>query len=122
MKFLGNILWLLFGGLMIAIEYLLMGVIFIIFIITIPFGLQCFKLARLAIWPFGSEVVYMENSPGCLSTVMNALWFITGGIIVSLTHIFWGIILCITVVGIPFGMQHFKMVPLALFPFGKQVI
>ncbi len=122
MKTLGNLLWLLFGGFMIAIEYFVAGVALMLTIIGIPFGLQSFKLGMLAIWPFGSEVEPIKSSSGILNVIMNIIWIIIGGIPIMLTHLFWGIILCITIIGIPFGKQHFKMIPLALFPFGKRVV
>lgn len=121
MKTLGNIIWLLFGGFFIALEYFIAGFLLLITIVGIPFGLQSFKLGIFAIWPFGSEVVEKETGSGCLNLVMNVIWIIIGGIPITLTHLFWGIILCITIVGIPFGKQHFKMIPLAFLPFGKEV-
>lgn len=122
MKTLGNIIWLIFGGFMIALEYFLAGIALLVTIIGIPFGLQSFKLGILAIWPFGSKVEPIESSSGSLNMVMNIIWIIIGGIPIMLTHLFWGAILCITIVGIPFGKQHFKMIPLALFPFGKRIV
>lgn len=122
MKTIGNIIWFVFGGFMIALEYFIAGFLLMITIVGIPFGLQSFKLGVLAIWPFGSEVIPSANSSGCLNLVMNIIWIIIGGIPITLTHLFWGILFCITIVGIPFGMQHFKMIPLAFCPFGKQVV
>lgn len=121
MKFLGNIIWLLFGGILTAIEYLIASIIMMITIIGIPFGLQTLKLARLALWPFGSKVTDGGNSGGCLSVIMNVIWIIVGGFCICLTHLFFGLLLCITIIGIPFGMQHFKMAALALTPFGKNI-
>jgi len=121
MKFLGNIIWLIFGGLVSAIEYLIASLLMMITIIGIPFGIQTLKLARLALWPFGSKVVD-NGSSGCLSVLMNVLWIFLGGIWISLTHLLFGILLCITLIGIPFGTQHFKMAKLALTPFGKDIV
>lgn len=121
MKFLGNIIWLLFGGIITSVEYLIASIGMMITIIGIPFGLQTLKLARLALWPFGSKVTDNGNSGGCLSVIMNILWICIGGIWICLTHLFFGLLLCITIVGIPFGMQHFKMAALALTPFGKSI-
>jgi uncharacterized membrane protein YccF (DUF307 family) len=90
-------------------------------IIGIPFGLQTLKLARLALWPFGGNVTDGGNSGGCLSVVMNIIWILIGGIWISLTHLVFGLLLCITIIGIPFGIQHFKMAALALTPFGKEI-
>lgn len=122
MKFLGNIIWLIFGGLLTAIEYFISSLLMMITIIGIPFGVQTMKLGILALWPFGSKVVDFGGSSGCLSIIMNILWIILGGFGICLTHLFFGIILCITIIGIPFGKQHFKMAGLALTPFGKNII
>ena len=122
MKLLGNIIWLIFGGINIALEYFVAGLILMLTIIGIPFGLQSFKLGILALWPFGTKVEWMQSQPCCLSTFMNVLWFFVGGIWIFLTHIFYGFILCITIIGIPFGKMHFRLAKLALSPFGRAVI
>ena len=119
MKFLGNIIWLIFGGLLTALEYLVSSLLLMITIIGIPFGLQTLKLGMLALWPFGSQVTDNGNSGGCLSGIMNVIWICIGGFWICLTHLFFGLLLCITLIGIPFGRQHFKMAALALTPFGK---
>ena len=121
MKFLGNIIWLIFGGLVTAIEYIIASLCMMITIVGIPFGLQTIKLGMLALWPFGSKVID-NGSSGCLSVVMNILWIIFGGLCICLTHLLFGILLCITIIGIPFGNQHFKMAKLALTPFGKEIV
>ncbi|MDR1115656.1 MAG: YccF domain-containing protein [Tannerella sp.] len=121
MKLLGNILWLLFGGIVTAIEYALSSLLLMITIIGIPFGLQTLKLARLALWPFGSNLTDTGNSGGCLNVMMNIVWLICGGFCISISHVFFGLLLCITIIGIPFGRQHFKMAGLALTPFGKAI-
>ena len=122
MKLLGNLIWLIFGGFMIALEYLVASFILMITIIGIPFGLQTLKLAMLALWPFGYTTRQSAVGTGCLSTIFNVLWLICGGIWICLTHLFWGAILCITIIGIPFGMQHFKLAGLALTPFGREIV
>ncbi len=122
MNILGNIIWLIFGGLATAIEYFISSVILIITIIGIPFGLQTMKLGLLALWPFGQDVRYRQTSSGCLNTIMNILWLIIGGIWIFLTHIIFGAILFITIIGIPFARQHFKLAGLALTPFGYDVV
>lgn len=122
MKFLGNIIWLIFGGLITALEYLISSILMMITIIGFPFGLQTLKLAVLALWPFGSKVIDNGGSSGCLSIIMNILWIVLGGLGICLTHLFFGILLCITIIGIPFGRQHFKMAGLALTPFGKSIV
>ena len=121
MKFIGNILWLIAGGLVISLYYALMGAIFCITIIGIPFGLQLFKMAGLALWPFGNDVQSDTNDGGCLSILMNIIWILCGGLEIAFLHISFGIFCCITIVGIPFGLQHFKMAILAFVPFGKKI-
>ena len=121
MKILGNIIWLVFGGLCMAIEYFVAGLVLMITIIGIPFGWQVMKLGILAIYPFGSSVVPKKSSGGCLNTIFNIIWIFTGGIIIALSHLLWGLLFFITIIGIPFARQHFKMAGLALTPFGYAV-
>lgn len=116
-----NLIWVVFGGLMIAIEYIFSSIAMMITIIGIPFGLQTIKLAQVAIWPFGTDIVSDGFPSGCLAGLMNVIWWFVGGIPIALTHLGWGILFCITIIGIPFGMQHFKLMKLALFPFGKSI-
>ena len=117
-----NILWLIFGGIWMAIEYLISSVAMMLTIIGIPFGLQTLKIGLLSLYPFGKEVVSSSDSNGCLSLFMNILWLLLGGLVIFLSHLAWGVLLCITIVGIPFGMQHFKLAGLSLTPFGKEII
>ncbi|MCL2727698.1 MAG: YccF domain-containing protein [Bacteroidales bacterium] len=121
MKFLGNIIWLIFGGFLTAVGYLIASLGLMITIIGIPFGIQTIKLSLLALWPFGSKVID-KGSSGCLSVLMNIFWIIFGGLCICLTHLLFGILLYITIIGIPFGTQHFKMAKLALTPFGKEIV
>ena len=121
MNILLNIIWLLCGGFMIAIEYAISSLTLMITIIGIPFGLQTLKLAAVSLWPFGSDVASGGWPSGCLAGLMNLIWWFIGGIPIAMTHLVWGIILCLTIIGIPFGRQHFKLMRLALFPFGKSV-
>ena len=121
MKFIGNILWMVLGGFIISLYYALVGLLFCITIIGIPFGMQLFKMAGLALWPFGHDVTPGANDGGCLSLIMNVIWIVLGGIEIALMHVTLGIGFCITIVGIPFGLQHFKMALLALVPFGKEI-
>ena len=121
MRFLGNIIWLLFGGFAVFLEYIVAGLGLCLTIIGIPFGIQAFKLGVLALWPFGQTVERMNYAPGCLSTVMNIIWFFIGGIWIALTHLVFGILLGITIIGIPWAKQHFKMASLALTPFGRRL-
>ena len=122
MKLLGNIIWILFGGLFIALYYFLFGLLLCLTVVGIPFGLQLMKMAGFALWPFGHEVQAGPQDSGCLSVCMNILWIIFGGIEIALTHLGLGVVFCVTVIGIPFGLQHFKMALLALVPFGKTIV
>ena len=122
MSLLMNILWLLFGGIVTAVEYLISSLCMMVTIIGIPFGLQTLKLSLLALCPFGKEIQTTPQAGGCLSVIMNILWIVMGGFWISLTHLGFGLLLCITIVGIPFGRQHFKLAGLALTPFGKQIV
>lgn len=121
MRFLGNILWLILGGLVISLYYAFMAILFCITIIGIPFGVQLFKMAELALWPFGRDVRPGSNDGGCLSILMNIIWILFGGVEIAMLHVGFGIFCCLTIVGIPFGVQHFKMALLALIPFGKEI-
>ena len=121
MKTLGNLIWLLCGGVLIACEYLVSSILMMLTIIGIPFGFQTLKLAILALWPFGRTVTDNCYSSGCLSLLMNIIWIFVGGFLICLTHFFFGILLCATIIGIPFGKQHFKLAALALSPFGKDI-
>ena len=121
MNILGNILWIVLGGIFISMYYALVGLLFCITIVGIPFGIQLLKIAGFALWPFGRQIVAGETDGGCLSLIMNVIWIILGGIEIALAHIGLGIGFCITIIGIPFGLQHFKMALLALVPFGKQI-
>ncbi|MDE7092250.1 MAG: YccF domain-containing protein [Muribaculaceae bacterium] len=116
-----NIIWVVFGGVLIAIEYALSSIAMMITIIGIPFGLQTLKLAMLALWPFGTNIVDDGWPSGCLAGLMNVIWWFVGGFGIALTHLGLGLVFCITIIGIPFGLQHFKLMKLALFPFGNSV-
>ena len=122
MNLLMNILWLLLGGIFTAVEYLIASFLMMITIIGIPFGLQTLKMALLALYPFGKEVRSSPDSGGCLSLLMNILWIFLGGIWISLSHLVFGVLLSITIIGLPFGIQHFKLAGLALTPFGKEIV
>ncbi|NLJ89448.1 MAG: YccF domain-containing protein [Clostridiales bacterium] len=115
---LGNILWLIFGGLISGLSWLLVGLLWCITIVGIPIGLQCFKFASLAFMPFGKEVQY---GGGFGSLILNIIWLIISGIPLAIESALIGVLLCITIVGIPFGLQHFKIAKLALMPFGSTV-
>lgn len=122
MSLIGNLIWLIFGGFLAALGYFIGGLILCITIIGIPWGLQCFKMAALVLWPFGKSVVSDSSQTGCLSTLFNIIWIVCGGWYTALVHIVMGLLLCITVIGIPWGRQHFKLIEISLMPFGKKVI
>ncbi len=122
MKILGNIIWLLLGGYEAAIGYFTASIAMLITIIGIPVALQTFKLGLLCLWPFGATVKKTDTPPGCISIPLNIIWIIFGGFMAFMAHIIFGALLCISIVGIPFGKQHFKMAGLALAPFGKEVV
>ncbi len=121
MKLLGNIIWWIFGGLEAAVGYFTGSLALACTIIGIPIALQTFKIGLLCLLPFGAEVKRTESPTGCIRIPLNILWLIFGGIWAWLCHIFFGVLLYITIIGIPFGKQHFKMAKLSLAPFGKEV-
>ena len=123
MSLLGNILWILVGGgILLFFEYLLAGLLLCVTIVGIPFGIQCMKLSVLALLPFGREVRDTGRAGGCLSTVMNLIWILIGGIWITITHAILALILAVTIIGIPFAKQHMKLAALALVPFGKEIV
>lgn len=121
MKTIGNIIWFVLSGLWLGISYLLAGLIACVTIIGIPFGIQAFKLAGYVMWPFGRELL---ESPGARFSkgVMNVIWIIVGGLWLAIGHLLFGILLCVTILGIPFGLKNFSMAKLALFPFDYSVV
>jgi uncharacterized membrane protein YccF (DUF307 family) len=122
MHLLGNLIWLILGGIIIAIEYFIGSIILMITIVGIPFGLQTLKMASLALWPFGRNTRVDVRASGCLYILMNIIWLLTGGLWIALTHAVFGVILCITIIGLPFGLQHFKLTAIALSPFGRDIV
>jgi uncharacterized membrane protein YccF (DUF307 family) len=122
MNTLGNLIWLVFGGLVTALGYVVGGFVLCCTIVGIPFGLQCFKLAAFILWPFGRMAVSTSGSNGCLAVLLNIIWLIFGGIWIAIAHILFGMLLFITIIGIPFARQHFKLVEISLMPFGKTIV
>ena len=118
MKTIGNIIWIITGGIITAIGWALAGVVFYITIIGIPLGRQAFKMASLTLAPFGKTIEYGGGAP---SIVANVFWVVIIGLWEALAYAILGALLCVTVIGIPFGMQLFKMAKLSLFPFGATV-
>lgn len=115
---LGNVIWFIFGGFICGLSWCLAGLLWCLTIVGIPVGLQCFKIAGLTFFPFDREVVY---GGGVGSLLLNILWLIFSGLVLALEHAAFGIVLCITIIGIPFGLQQFKLAKLALMPFGTEV-
>jgi uncharacterized membrane protein YccF (DUF307 family) len=122
MNLIGNLIWLIFGGIIIAIEYFIGSIILMITIVGIPFGIQTLKMASLSIWPFGRDTRVQSRASGCLYVFMNLLWLLTGGLWIAITHAIFGVIFFITIIGIPFGLQHFKLTAIALSPFGRDIV
>lgn len=119
MKILGNILWFILVGLVLGISWFLFGILWCITIIGIPIGIQCFKFAGFAIWPFSRDIVYDSSAS---STILNILWIIFGGLALATISVVIGAMLCVTIIGIPFGIQCFKLAKLSLMPFGAEVV
>jgi uncharacterized membrane protein YccF (DUF307 family) len=122
MKILGNIIWIIFGGLEVALGYFAAGAVLCLTIVGIPFGYQAFKIGLFALLPFGQTTVAAERGSGCLYVGMNILWAITAGLFLALIHLIFGVALCITIIGIPFGLQHFKLMAVAFTPFGRDIV
>lgn len=118
MSFIGNVLWFIFGGFISGLSWLFSGIIWCITIVGIPYGLQCFKFASLAFCPFGKEIEY---GGGAVSFIANIIWIIFFGIPMAIENTLAGLLWCVTIVGIPFGLQFFKIAKLSLMPFGAKV-
>ena len=121
MRTIGNILWLLLAGIWLALVYAVAGVIMFIFIVTIPWAFGAFRMANYALWPFGRAVVPKQDKiPG--TCIANVLWFVFAGLWIAIVHAVAGVILCITIIGIPFGIAMFKLARLSINPLGKMVV
>ena len=118
MNLLLNLVWLVLGGFLVALAYVLGGIVLCITIIGIPFGIQCFKLAGLALMPFGTEVREKEPPSGALAVLMNILWIILPGLELAIFHLIMAAVFAITIIGLPLALQHLKMTRLAILPFG----
>lgn len=122
MTAIGNILWLLLAGWWLALLYVVAGIINFVMIVTIPAGVQSFKLAGFALWPFGRAVRDIPGRSPTISLLLNVIWIVTGGVWLAVAHVIAGLVLMITIIGIPFGIASFRMAGLALAPFGKEVV
>lgn len=121
MNLLLNVIWLIFGGFIVVIAYLLGGLLLCLTIIGIPFGIQCFKLAGLAVAPFGREIREKEPPSGAVAVIMNIIWIILPGLELAVFHLVMALAFAITIIGLPLAAQHLKMTRLALLPFGFEV-
>jgi uncharacterized membrane protein YccF (DUF307 family) len=120
MRLLLNLLWIIFGGgFVLWLEYVLVGVLLCLTVVGIPFGLQCFKIAGLAILPFGKDIDDVAGGGSGASVLFNILWFVVAGVWIFMTHVALAIALAITIIGIPFAVQHVKLALLAAWPFGR---
>lgn len=121
MRFILNIIWLVLCGFWMAVGYLIAGVVCCILIVTIPFGLASFRIANYAFWPFGRTVIERQDA-GAGSCLGNVIWFVFAGLWLSIGHAITGVLLCITIIGIPLGVANFKMIPVSLMPLGKEIV
>jgi uncharacterized membrane protein YccF (DUF307 family) len=120
-RFLLNVIWLIFGGLVLAFGYAVVGVIMCILIITIPFGIASLRMALFCLWPFGRTIVKRPDA-GAPSLVGNVIWFILAGWWLAIGHLVSGILQCITIIGIPLGLANFKLIPVSLTPLGREIV
>jgi len=119
MNFLGNLIWIICGGLLSAIGWWLAGILWCCTVIGIPIGIQCFKMSSMSLNPFGKTIV---DEGGAFSLLLNIIWLLATGLELAIANVVIGCILCITIVGIPFGKQFFKIARIALFPFGLRIV
>ena len=120
-RFLLNVLWLVTGGIWLALSYLLFGLLACIFIVTIPIGVASFRMASYALWPFGRTVVETSRS-GAMSAVANVIWFVVAGLGIAVTHVTTAAAQAVTIIGIPLAIANIKMLPITMFPFGKRIV
>ena len=121
MRVILNIIWLVFAGIWLAIGYAVLGLICFVLIITIPFGIAAWRIAGYALWPFGRTVIRRPDA-GIGSAIGNVIWMIVAGIWLAIGHLVTGILLCITIIGIPLGIADFKMIPISLLPLGREIV
>jgi len=116
-----NLLWLVLSGLWLAIGYVLAGLVLCLLIITIPFGIACFRLAAFVRWPLGRAVV-RKSDAGAPSMIANVIWFVLAGLWMAIAHLVLGVVLCLTIIGIPLGLGNFKLAAVAIAPLGKEIV
>ena len=117
MSLIGNIIWLILGGFIAGVGYIIGGLLLCLTIIGIPFGIKAIEFGFTAMMPFGKNVVNTSSGDGCLPMVFNIIWLIAFGWEIALVHLFFGLLLGVTIIGLPFAIQHFKLIPVALLPF-----
>jgi uncharacterized membrane protein YccF (DUF307 family) len=122
MKALLNIIWLLFGGIWLALGYVLAGIICCVLIVTIPFGIASFRIAGYALWPFGRTVVDRGGRTYFMSTLGNIIWLVFAGIWIAIGHVLTAIPMFLSIIGIPLGIANIKMIPVSLMPLGKEIV
>jgi uncharacterized membrane protein YccF (DUF307 family) len=122
MTLVGNVIWLVCGGLLSGFAHIVAGIVLCLTVIGIPFGFQEIKIGIATLAPFGCELVEYEDANAPLWLVLNVIWLIGFGWIIALHHLFWAVVLALTVVGLPFALQHLKLIPLALLPFGRDLV
>jgi uncharacterized membrane protein YccF (DUF307 family) len=120
-RFLLNLIWLVLCGVWMALAYVVAGVICCVLIITIPFGMASFRIAEYALWPFGRTIISRPTA-GLWSVIGNIIWVIVAGVWLAIGHLITGILLCLTVIGIPLGVANFKLIPISLAPLGKEIV
>jgi uncharacterized membrane protein YccF (DUF307 family) len=116
-----NVIWLVFGGLWLALGYAVVGIVMCILIITIPFGIAAFRIALFCIWPFGRTLIRRDDA-GAASVIGNVIWFILAGWWLAIGHLVTGVLMCLTIIGIPLGLANFKLIPVSLTPFGREIV
>lgn len=121
MKLLLNLIWLVFGGLLLALGYAIVALVMFILIITIPFGVAAGRIALFCLWPFGRTLIRRSDA-GAPSTIGNVIWFILAGWWLALGHLVTGVLMCVTIIGIPLGLANFKLIPVSLTPFGREIV
>ena len=121
MRVLLNVIWLVFGGLWLALGYAVVGIVMCILIITIPFGIASFRIALFCLWPFGRTLIRRDDA-GAASVIGNVIWFILAGWWLAIGHLVTGVLMCLTIIGIPLGLANFKLIPVSLTPFGREIV
>jgi len=120
-RLLLNLIWLVFGGLWLALGYALVALVMFILIITIPFGIAAARMALFCLWPFGRTLVRRPDA-GAGSLIGNVIWFLLAGWWLALAHLVSGVVMCLTIIGIPLGLANFKLIPVSLTPFGRDIV